>query len=978
MADYQALVENIRGFLGSSFQLNSPDVAEWAEQYARLCRGANDRLRQCADCMNRGLRAEAIHIAEAAPNLLDLVAALDLPELPEWEAVCFRFELVEPPSLLLETAASLNEAYAQDLPAQGLMAYHRLLALARAPMKSRLLVMRRLADLEPANNLWDQDIRGFERVRLQEIRTALPALAKAGDGAALSLINTELGSGWRLKVPAELSQGVARLQGQVHRQATEAELRRRLPALNEAYSATSFRDCWTLLSEFTAVAAEARVPVPPDLQEQVDPIANWVAEQQERAQQATDFQEACDSLQQGLDTDLPTLRLEQRYRAAHGFHTDLPAPLEQRYQGRLRQRIAALRHKRLMIFSGIAAAFLLCAGLVGAVIYKSNRASEVRDADGVIRQAVLDVAAGNGERAQGVVKQVMDQHPRLASNPVIIQSLSDFRAVVAAEQERVAGYDKSLETATRAGEQTPDEAALQQAESLARSPAEQEAVAAIRARIAEFRSSRQERRDSDFVAAGSALAAEIQRGLPAELAQSDPSAFEKRMGDFAGRVEELRGHTGVTESLKGVQVQSLTAILKQGRGTLDGADAQRQASDVEQRLLAHAREPMPAAEHAVALQAYLDKFPSAACAADFRRALQQVDAEKAVEGWIRVSAGWDGHLLPPTYRAATDRKAAIEKYLADYPASPVARELSEYLTYVKAGLAAAVPEGPWKKSYHDLLLNPLIRDLKVLETTSGKRYYVLGDPGIKDSTAQDEVVAQSFLAITSSDVGKKKRIDLKRPDLLKSKVAAPSPQSDYARQALARLDAIDYADWELTGAREICDLTARGKMDTVLRAILIQSLLQLDKPMLTWAADDVTNDVCSRVYAGLTGQNTDDVEWLDPDNPPRQELVNSLDRLIAQLPPLATFQASIRKRRDAVLAAVPTRLATGGVLVKDKAGLRLGGQDAAPAGSAAFAVVSGALVQVARRDGKAWAFDSVRAQQVPDGSLLFVLAPAAK
>src|SRR5271167_4942960 len=97
MSDYQRVVEFLRDFRTSSIQTVTDEVRGAAAEYAELCASANERLRQCAVLLQRGLRAEAINLAEASPNLLDLVTALDLPAADRWAEFCQREDLPVPP-----------------------------------------------------------------------------------------------------------------------------------------------------------------------------------------------------------------------------------------------------------------------------------------------------------------------------------------------------------------------------------------------------------------------------------------------------------------------------------------------------------------------------------------------------------------------------------------------------------------------------------------------------------------------------------------------------------------------------------------------------------------------------------------------------------------------------------------------------------------------------------------------------------------
>ncbi|HMC64682.1 MAG TPA: hypothetical protein VKI65_07070, partial [Gemmataceae bacterium] len=71
MTDYQRIVDDIRSFLHSSDQTQSEALKEMAVAYAGACQEANQRLRRCDEFLQKGLRSEAVHFADAEPVLLD-------------------------------------------------------------------------------------------------------------------------------------------------------------------------------------------------------------------------------------------------------------------------------------------------------------------------------------------------------------------------------------------------------------------------------------------------------------------------------------------------------------------------------------------------------------------------------------------------------------------------------------------------------------------------------------------------------------------------------------------------------------------------------------------------------------------------------------------------------------------------------------------------------------------------------------------
>src|SRR3954466_97661 len=114
MADYQRVVELLRDIRSGPLQTVTDEIQQAAAEYARLCVEANERLRRCSTYLQQGLRTEAIHVAEESPNLLDLVASLDLPEPQMWAEFCANNGLAVPPPLQIDRAGQLNDAYAAD------------------------------------------------------------------------------------------------------------------------------------------------------------------------------------------------------------------------------------------------------------------------------------------------------------------------------------------------------------------------------------------------------------------------------------------------------------------------------------------------------------------------------------------------------------------------------------------------------------------------------------------------------------------------------------------------------------------------------------------------------------------------------------------------------------------------------------------------------------------------------------------------
>jgi hypothetical protein len=170
LAQIRRSVDEIRAFVNSPDHTNDPRMMALAQEYATACREANDRLQRCADHLEKGHRPEAIAIAEAEPDVLELVSVLSFPEVDEWQEIAggYGWERFQP--LKMQVASSISDAYTTERELSGLLRKHRRLAISQALLKDRLAVMRQIAGIDTTTAFWHEDIAEFEKHRVHELR----------------------------------------------------------------------------------------------------------------------------------------------------------------------------------------------------------------------------------------------------------------------------------------------------------------------------------------------------------------------------------------------------------------------------------------------------------------------------------------------------------------------------------------------------------------------------------------------------------------------------------------------------------------------------------------------------------------------------------------------------------------------------------------------------------------------------------------
>jgi hypothetical protein len=372
MVDTQQLVTDIRSILQSNDQTFTDRLRDLATSYGAACDEANRRLRRCEDFLQKGLRSEAIHFAQTEPVLLDIVAALDFPERPRWEELSLFYQMPPAPKLLLETAAAVNQAFAQEKVLEPMLRQHRQLALARAPLSTRLATLRRIASADAGNPVWGEDITALETVRLRQIQGELErALAEDRPDTLFSLWDELHGESWSAPPPTDLLDRLHHeVQARHHlrqRQGAEKlarELARTFQTRDES-QARLLRESWTRAVHEVPITAQD------PLWSHVAPALRWLAHlDRERARQGA-YDEALRALEQGLNAGAGAEELQELYYAVLKFKRGIPAILKQRYEESLdRLHSTSVMRERIFIATTILIGVMLLVGLLVFLVWR--------------------------------------------------------------------------------------------------------------------------------------------------------------------------------------------------------------------------------------------------------------------------------------------------------------------------------------------------------------------------------------------------------------------------------------------------------------------------------------------------------------------------------------------------------------------------------------------------------------------------------
>ena len=709
--------------------VNSPETAdqdllgEAAIAYADACRDANVRLREVDGLLRRGLRAEAIQVAEREPGLVDVIAELDFPLLEEWQEMLIQWGMQLPPQLQMEIAGRLNAAYAEQMPLESLFRRHRMLALARAPLPARLNVLRQIRKQDADNPAWPTDVEQYERQRVKQLSTDISAAERRGDLGALTELVEEVESpDWERPVPKELVDLSRQQFNQLRARLSRQALLELLPQMDRAYSEFDATRASLLAKQWREHAEFAGLPSDDSFVQQAAPVLEWTAQQEQSSADERDFRGCLAKLERALDDDAPRDKLEKLYRKAQQFDQSIPRVIELRVKDKL--DALQLGSRRRFILYTSALSILLVAGGAALILYWQQLRTD--------RTALEHSAALSRMIDAESLNEAEKYHARLTSNvqnaPAVAELQSRLQQLKQTERERLAAIAELLQRGEAMSVDKPDYALLKQIEDTAKLPEEQNKLTVLKLRITRRQQEMQDERDRAFTKTVSVwserLAALDARTVP--NGQLEPAWLRSMMADLQA---SLNRHGTVSSSVRR-QGDTLTAKMNAI------IDREKSLSNQKASLASIFEAVGNVDAYSAALKKFATEFPNTVYANDAASVIEEEKAWRSVLAWSQF---WKEHgtnwqqLTPDRAKQIVEigDKLAKEQEYNDLSAAFLDRK-----PYLEAIVARKDVDLSSLKSF--LLQNPLIADTWILVDKNNKRYYCPEQPteSLGDSTSQ--------------------------------------------------------------------------------------------------------------------------------------------------------------------------------------------------------------------------------------------------
>jgi len=374
---YEQFVQKLANTCESPVAIDLENAAELASEYQELCAMANSRLLDVDRLLTKGLRSEAVEYSKTQPDLLDLFRVLDFHLRPRWNELCERNKLPIAPFLSEQTARQLNTAYSVEAQLEPFLKNHRRLALMKAPIRERIVVLRQLLLQDPSNLGWIADVEEMELARLQEIKTDLNDSYFCSDFSQVAAVWQELNDGgWRVAVPLEIQQTANIRQEALKGSAATQSVLGKVPELKRSIQNGDYKLAFAIIEKCDEIIRT--ITETSNLQETLHEylaLRQQVINHLEDQKQTREFNAAVSLFEKYMavkdpgDDDWVELKhnLNLRFKTLQSFGREIPAQVQHDYNKMIREcdrlQDRMLNSRRLAVLVGIIGVVVI-AGLV--------------------------------------------------------------------------------------------------------------------------------------------------------------------------------------------------------------------------------------------------------------------------------------------------------------------------------------------------------------------------------------------------------------------------------------------------------------------------------------------------------------------------------------------------------------------------------------------------------------------------------------
>lgn len=488
MSNYRVNVTRLREILKSGdLTVISDEHKQVILEYYQHCKSANDRLRETEAFLQKGLQTEAVHAAQADPDLLDVVTTLNIPERDVLEMVVAAYnnthedKIPPAPAISKSTAEALNQAYASLQSLDDLLKSHRLLSLARAPLTERRHLLLNIIKRDPENNVWKDDQSRWELELVKQLEQFLNRPSVNNDPEeVLNRINIIEDGQWRIKVPEDLQKLANNRRHKAEESLGRRDLLLMVDPLLRAYQSRDLALASKLKADWDRRAEKAHLAGNDPIYSNVNHVFQWVLAEERTAAEQARREAARTKL---LNVMKSSASVSDLIRAWQEYQEVVPHPDEQlvRQYKEVKTRREELGRQRfyLVLVSIVASVLIVLLGVVFISLHFINEAKvanrkEKLEANRKIYQSAGFLSKEQESETEQLIKSIDEEG--FGQHAEILKYKEDYRGFLQDQAARQTELEALILQCKNLSEKEPSPSLLQSAKSRAKSPAERDRV----------------------------------------------------------------------------------------------------------------------------------------------------------------------------------------------------------------------------------------------------------------------------------------------------------------------------------------------------------------------------------------------------------------------------------------------------------------------------------------------------------------------
>jgi len=892
------LASHVRAVLAGDLT-DAGEVREVAQQWSDLLTETMRRLDRASEWARRGLRTEALALAQMTPSIYEVAQCAQESSLAGWRDHCARHRLPRAPELPIDRLDQLTECHLQVDPLKDALARWRKLNIGRAAPTERLDQLRLLRRLDPANPIWTNDAPALERAALTEATDACERGLALWELDRVRSVLRWIEQGEWIEAPAAVAaDAIRRRITELSGRSALERARTVVERLHQEYMAEAVDAAEAQLREWEALRtflADSGVELPAELAASVQPVVEWLLERQEAAQRLVDHRSSVAELAAIIEspqTTLPSIE-SQLARVLSG-----PEAAPHLLVAAARRRVNSLRRARnvrraVVVVVALALVAVLAVAAKTMLDRHAHRVAGERLLLAV--QALID--KGDLEGARLWLSDQRDTEPLLLDHPAVSTAAQRVADASAAQVRRDAEFIGRLAEAGDPADPAANPALIEALTPLARTPSHRETLESWKLAHARAASLRQEQVDVAFARALAELERDIDRISTAN--DRDAEALLARAGD---RLDDLERSPDVSTAAQ-LRARPLRVRLESLFGALEESRRQAQARTAEAAALG--RLPMlivDANAYTAALLTFADDFPDSVHSDAFRTTVIDVNAWRAVLAWPGASTPAIGRLAIAADGERADLKRQLKAHLDAFPASVHAAAARRALSHLES-------QNEWRRWLSNVVDGSPIFALRMVQLRNGDRYYYEASSApqpTSDGQRVYRVVRQLSDPARGVFDGEYVRLD---PRQIVADDESPQRHLAQSLRTALRGNELRGVDGALTVLKQLRDAT---NVNPVLRAdLLIGMLQQMERAAPTLAP------AFTGAEQRLAAFEPESLPWLDPRSVDARERAREIEAALPRVIEVDTWRDAWRKSIVETERLISERLEPAGMLLRN-------------------------------------------------------------